>query len=647
MNDNQPNFQQITRALISGLALILAIAGQFALYTAPVSLPVGLILSAVAIVLFVWMSVYAPPAWAVRPVAWLKISYQALLIGLAILLSLLSAILSTTFERAGRTNYLPVLILWAGSAVTYVAAFASVRLKLTGGREWLKDHWRELAILSVVTMVAAVLRFYKLGLIPRVINGDEGVIGQAALLTRQLPLANPFALFENFGSLYLQAIHLALYLFGRTPFALRFVPALGGTCAIPALYLLGRYLFGRRVALLAAFLLAVAHAHIHFSRTVAVGYIQGTLLIPLELYFFVSGLEKRSAARLSIAGVILGVHFCVYLSVQIIVLFLLLYLLVAAWLCRPLIQKAGRSLWVLALGVLLMVMPQVVYAWQNFSEFMARLNADGTFQSGWLTREMTRSGQSAVPILVGRAGHAFLSLVHYPAQDFYGTTVPILGPITGVLFLLGLGYALWRTRDHRLLLLNGYFWSVTVAVGVFAVPPSADSYRMLIALPAAILLAAIGLERILSVFGLTESGRIVAGWGLVSFVLAAALLFNTRVYFQDFAAQCRYGGDPQTRFASYMGNYVRTLDREATVYLLSDNVFLYGTHSSVDFLSENRRVTNWAEPASNIRPGTPLAVLAPRTRADELKEWTRDHPGGKLQREYDCDNLMLMAYYMP
>ena len=113
------------------------------------------------------------------------------------------------------------------------------------------------------------------------------------------------------------------------------------------------------------------------------------------------------------------------------------------------------------------------------------------------------------------------------------------------------------------------------------------------------------------------------------------------------AAQCRYGGDPQTRFASYMGNYVRTLDREATVYLLSDNVFLYGTHSSVGFLSENRRVTNWAEPASHIGPGTPLAVLALRTRADELKEWTRDHPGGKLQREYDCDNLMLMAYYMP
>jgi 4-amino-4-deoxy-L-arabinose transferase-like glycosyltransferase len=541
-----------------------------------------------------------------------------------------------------------VLILWAGGLSLYLAAFVARRPAARADwRAWWRTYRAEALGLGAITLAGAFARLYQLGSLPRVINGDEGLLGQAALLTRQLPLANPFASFENFGALYLQGVHLAVQIFRQTPFALRLLPALGGVLALPALYLLARWLFGPRTALFASGLLAVAHAHIHFSRIVAVGYIQGTWLIPLELYFFLSGLQKRSALRLALSGLLLGIHFNIYLSAQVIAPMLLVYLLVAYFVCRPLVQDAARQIPALGLGLLLAGLPYAVQAALKPDQFFSRLNTDGTFQSGWLQQTMAESGRSAVEVLAERAAHAFLSLNFYPALDFYGARAPLLDFVTSVLFLLGLGYALWRTRDPGYLLLNGYFWSVTLAVGIFSVPPSADSYRMLIALPAAILLAAVGLERLIQVITPWGTGLAAARVLWVAGLLTATLVLNLRTYFMDFAAQCRYGGDPQTRFASYLGNYLRTQDRVATLYLLSDGIFRHGTHSSVDFLSRNRPVQNWDAPLADLAPAPGSVIIANPNRAEELKTWTHAHPGGRLHEEVDCQNLMLLAYEMP
>ncbi|MCC6191464.1 MAG: glycosyltransferase family 39 protein, partial [Anaerolineales bacterium] len=549
------------------------------------------------------------------------------------------------FDRQLRSNYLPVLLLWLSAGLAYALAFVEGAARLDW-RGWWRRYGREAFGVGLVVLLGAGLRFYLLGSLPRVINGDEGLLGQAALATNQPPLSNPFSLYTNFGGIYLQAMGLAIDLFGQTPFALRLLPAIGGTLAILSTYLLTRWLVGRRAAVIAALLLALSHAHLHFSRTVAVGYIQGTFLVPLELYLFQSGLEKRSSLRLALGGLVLGVHFGVYLSAQIVVGLLLVYLLLAAVLCRPLVQKAARQVPIFWGGLLVTALPEGVYAWLHPDLFLERLNADGTFQSGWLQATMTETGRSAAGVLVGRVVHAFLSLIYYPAFDFYGARIPLLDVLTGTLFLIGLAYALWRTRHPAYLLLNGFFWSSTVAVGVFSIPPSADSYRMLIALPAALLLAAVGLEQLLAAFTPGQAGRAAARVAAALALLAVAVL-NLRTYFSDFVAECQFGGDPQTRFASYLGNYLRGVDREAEVYLLSDENVWYGTHSSVDFLSGQLPVTNVPEPVDTLRAEPNSVIIAISTRADELRAWARANPGGHLERQYDCDQLMLMAYALP
>lgn len=646
MDQHSPpgNPEQMARALTAGLAFVLLIAGELTLYTTRDRPVPGLLLTIAAVALFVGISARRPPRWTVALVKRIRLSGQGLLIGFAICLILIAAGLDIVFEQVDRINYLPVLVLWAGGIAAYIAAFLIGRRY--PWREWLKANRREIFIVAGVTAAAAAIRFYQLGQIPRVINGDEGLIGLFALTTDDKnPLANPFALFENFGGLYMQAIGLSLQLFGHTPFALRLMPAIGGTLAIPAVYLLGRQIGGRRVALFSAILLAVAHGHIHFSRTVAVAYIQETLLISLALYFFLSGLERRSALRMALAGAVLSLSFSVYVSAQIIAVMLVIYIVVAALIARPAIRGAWRCLAVFWFSALLIALPQIAFNLRHLDEFLVRLNSDGTFQSGWLANEVVVTGRSAAQILFERVAHAFLSLNHYPAFDFYGARIPMLDVLTGILFFLGLGYSLWRTRDHRSLLLNGYFWSLTVAIGVFAVPPSADSYRMLATLPAAIIMAAIGLDWLLTVFALEADRPAFAS--VATFVLIAIGLLNIRAYYFDFALHCRYGEGLGTRFASYLGNYLRSVDRESTVYLLSNDELYYGTHLSVDFLSNNLPVTNVPGPVAEIQPAAGTTVIAIGARADELRDWTRDHPGGRLHQEYDCENLMLLAYQLP
>lgn len=148
--------------------------------------------------------------------------------------------------------------------------------------------------------------------------------------------------------------------------------------------------------------------------------------MPLELYFFLSGLEKHSAGRLAVGGLLLGFHFNIYLDAQIIVVIVIVYLLIAVWLCRPLVQRIGYRLGIFWLGAGLTALPMLVYAWRHPNEFFNRLNVDGTFQSGWLADTMATTGQNALRILADRFTHALLSLNYYPAVDFYNVPAPCL-----------------------------------------------------------------------------------------------------------------------------------------------------------------------------------------------------------------------------
>jgi hypothetical protein len=224
----------------------------------------------------------------------------------------------------------------------------------------------------------------------------------------------------------------------------------------------------------------------------------------------------------------------------------------------------------------------------------------------------------------------------------------MLSMFSAMLFLLGLAVALLQVRSPQMLLLNGYFWAGTFSVGMFAIPPSADTYRMLIVLPAAFLLAAIGLDH-----GLKSLG---AGWpqmrkvyvSVTALILFSLFIFNVWAYYFQFAGRCQYGtDDAPTRFASFLGNYARTLNKEDKTYLLRDDTYFYGSHESVNFLSNRHVITNVPESVDTLQVNQDETIIASPNRIEELRIWADSHPGGELHYEYDCDQTILLAYQFP
>jgi len=548
------------------------------------------------------------------------------------------------FLKKNFENYDFVLITWFSAGAFYIFSFHKSFPKMVQIKDWVKTNRKELFFLGGLMLLAAILRLAKLGELPRIIDGDEGLLGLFAQSSGSGTYSNPFALWENFGGIYLQIVNIAIRIFGASPFAIRILPAISGILAIPALYLFSRQVASRRIAIISSFLLAISHAHVHFSRIGSVGYIHGTWLVPLELFLLLAGLEKRKIWMTAASGVILAVHFSIYLTAQIIIGMIFVFTLILVIFYWKWLKDTWRQMVAFWGGFLLMVLPEFAYITQNSADFFSRINSDGTFQSGWLAQTMASTGQSAFTILVGRVAHAFFSLIYYPAQDFYGSNFSILSNISTILFLVGLGIVILSIKNRGMILLNGYFWAPTVAIGIFSIPPSADSYRMLMVLPAALLMVALGIDRILEMVGINLKKQKIAYIFITSCLLISIAAINIWAYFGDFVGQCRYSGDLSSRFASYLGSYTKTLNFGTPVFLLSDKTYSYGTHASTDFLSNGRKINNVPEALGTWDSNSGDVIIASPNRIEELKNWILTHPGGKPDYVFDCKNLILLAY---
>jgi len=638
------------RRIVAFVGVTTILLSQFLIFSKPVEevvFPPYTWLAILGLVIFFGSWFIRPSQFFEKISSWFIFRNSAFWVLVAFVLSSLVTFAVVKLTSFTRINYIPAVTLWLLSAWAYGYAFWDKKLDVQVFSKWVQENRQELLAVAGVTLLGAVFRLYKLGDLPKVLDGDEGLIGLFAQATTGGDLMNPFSMWENFGSMYLQLINIAFNFFGINPFALRLLPAIGGIFAIPSVYLLARWLGGRRIAIITITLLAFSHTHIHFSRIVSVAYIHGTWLAPLELYFFISGMEKRETWRTALAGILLGIHFSVYLTAQVIAGLIFVYLILSALFYREWLKARVSQAAAFWGGLVLLIMPTTFFIFTSPNEFFNRMGANGTFQTGWLQERMLITGQSAFQILFERFVHAFMALIYYPAIDFYGSNTPVISMITSVFFIVGLVAALMRIKRPAYLLLNGYFWGATFAVGVFAIPPTADSYRMLMAIPAAFMMAALGLDKILESIGLGWENARPAYTFAASAILVSLMVFNTWTYFGEFVGKCRFGNDRVGRFASYLGSYTRTVNNEFDVYLLSDDLYLYGTHASTDFLSLRRRIVNVPAPIDTIGLVSGETVIASPQRFDELVQWAHLHPGGDIIYQYDCDNLLLVAYRVP
>lgn len=232
-------------------------------------------------------------------------------------------------------------------------------------------------LLFCILLLAAVLRIWNLGLMPPHLRNDEASLGYNAysILTsgkdeygESLPIL--FKSFEDFKpGLYVYLTVPFIKILGLNEWAVRLPAAASGILGVYLLYYFVWLLFkNQKVALSAAFLLAISPWHITFSRGVWEAQLTFTLTLA-GLIFLLKALEKRPL-YLILAAVVLGSTLLMSHSAKPSTPLALLVFVIAFWKSLKKIPKK-----IILLGLLIFIILSLPVTGAFFNEKNTRVKA--------------------------------------------------------------------------------------------------------------------------------------------------------------------------------------------------------------------------------------------------------------------------------
>jgi hypothetical protein len=336
------------------------------------------------------------------------------------------------------------------------------------------------------------------------------------------------------------------------------------------------------------------------------------------------------------------------------------------------LRQEGRHLLAAAAVALVVTLPLLLFYRANPTLYMERANVLGIFQNGWLAQEALRSGLDQSAIVAQQLWRAMLGFnATLDNSTAYGPPAPLLGWVTGVLWVLGFLLALSRGRQLRYAVLLIWVVVTVVFAGVLLEnPPS--SHRLLIALPALFLLAALALVEMGRMIGTllfqpvatavttAEPSPNLVMRQLLRPLVAVAVglaLLDVAFYFGSYQAEHRFG-DRNTEVAARMADYLNDLDDEAanewTAYFYGPPA-MYISFPTLSFLASQFQAGNTLFDIE--QPGAPIPVASTARqvylflpeRQGELAVVQQQFPNGRLQTfsGYYSDPLFLAYEVTP
>jgi 4-amino-4-deoxy-L-arabinose transferase-like glycosyltransferase len=410
---------------------------------------------------------------------------------------------------------------------------------------------RKTAPLLLIFLIALIFRTYNLTTIPPGLTHDEANHGREAIGILDGDLRFYFP--ANYGSepVYSYTAASSMLLLGENLLALRLVNVLFSLAAMGVAYGWAARAFDWPTAVLAAGVTAVTFWPVASSReALRAGMLP--FFMALAVWFFwqlvMNGATKRRRGTAAAFAVSIAITLHIYLAARVAWLIFPIFLVYLALLHRDRFKVSWRP--VLAGLVLagLLVIPMFAYL-QNHPEAQTRLSMlDGTLQG-------LRAGDIA-PVL-NNAREALLAFV-WPGygDQFLAYNIPgrpVFDAVTAVFFIMGLLISLrrWRQPNYAFLLL----WFGIGIIPSLLTGATANTTRNLAALPAVMLLPAVGFTAVLERLK-------IKGWRAnnpqsLTILATAWLLLAGAVTARDYFI--RWGESPDVRGA-YQHTLVEGLD---------------------------------------------------------------------------------------
>jgi uncharacterized membrane protein len=487
------------------------------------------------------------------------------------------------------------------------------------------------ALLLVAFALGCFYRFHQLTTAPWGVWFDEAQNGLVAQRILNDPNYRPVFIGElsQLPALFFYAFAVSIKFLGANVVAVRMVTTVAGLLTLVFIYLLARELFDLRIAVLSVFFLAVMRWHVNFSRFGMHGAFM-PLFATATVYFLVRGLRGHGFLNFMAAGVMAGVGLQGYYSFLLVPGVVALYLLHYVLFQRVLTW--GRLIvGVVAFGLATAAVysPVALYAYRNPQQFNQRL--------GTVSITKDRTPEQVVEVLWRTTSRHLL--MFNSTGDGNGRHnipgAPMLDTYTGLLFVLGCGYALWRWRE------SGYFllvaWMVVIIQGgIWSLDFEApQGYRTVGLTPAVAMLAAVPLGLLWSLAADCRSASVAYGgirrigaYAMTAAVLAVTLVALAAVAYINFNLYFNQQLRRADAWASYStdGTFVgREIARVGTDAVVYCSPFLSGM-PTILFLAPHAPDPHRFEaardlPVTDTTPAVFLLSYAERPVFDLLKTY--------------------------
>ncbi len=460
---------------------------------------------------------------------------------------------------------LPILAALSLVLAVALASVALTRSRFAPSAAGQPVSARELALLALVLAIAAGARFADIADLPGRYFDDEARVGLYLQHLGRTGVADVFQLGWNAWPVPGLALQGALLPFGERPTTqLRLVSAAVGTLAVLATFLCGRSLFGPRIALLAAFLLAINRTAIDLSRT-GTCHAQVMALAPLVFAAWWSALRSGHALLFLWTGVLLGLSMYTYNAGQLIPV-VWLALVAITLVAMPREWKLTACGGLLSLLVFAIAVAPLAYnvtdgfrfgsTWHDWTEIARHRQVVGEL------RDHLENGHRAAFTDLARSQlqRNWLGFFAIPsrAYELGYRDGGIADGVTSALFLLGLALCAFGRRSIAGVFVAAWWGIVFFLGGVLTRDPPVFA-RLVPLLPAFALLASIALDELSRlVRQRAPSPRAASIVIAVLLILAAALNYQT--YFVAFARQ-------PLDYTSLLARHLHTLPRDRPIVL--------------------------------------------------------------------------------
>lgn len=470
-----------------------------------------------------------------------------------------------------------------------------------------------IGFMIICLLAAAILRLPLLDEIPpgphydeaanAILAGDIGLRGERPVF---------IASYTGKETLYFYLAGGLAWLMGNSLFTLRLASVFIALLTIAATYWLGcELLRDRRVALLAAALLAVSFWHLLFSR---LGFraISQPLLQALMVAALLRGLRRQDWRWLSFAGLSLGLTGYTYLAARLFPVLLLVGALPLLW-GRERLGRHWRQLGGVAVIALLVLSPLLHYFMTHPEAFWVRIgqvSPDGSaslWESYWLSLGMFFAGGD-------------------PYWRFNIPGQPLFSPFWAAFLLLGWLLTLYAFYRSRLDWQRAGFWLLFLAPWIMILPTALavgeivpSNLRAIGLLPFIYYLPAVGLFFCLRLA--VDWGRRRAWWGeramskaagaVIMLILFSGLLTAGHSYFNEWATRSDLYYDSDADLAEIAAFIDRLEDDGTPIYVAA----LHYRHPTVAFLSRQYNQLRWL-PHSQAIPfpdAGPALYIFPRS----------------------------------